>query len=103
MVSVSKGFELENEIPDNWNEKKDILSEWSKEIYTSLESLRDERTKIIRHINHLASRIKFLEKSCKNSESKEDCLEKLKNLQSEISSLDKEILSKEELLRQINT
>lgn len=101
---MSKSLKSDNEITFNdWDEKKEILSEWSTEINTSLETLRNERTKIYRHINHLFFRIKFLEESFENSHFTEECLKKTSNLQLELSSIDKEILSKKELQHHINT
>ena len=104
MIVLGKSFKSANDIPlNNWDEDEEILSEWSTETKTFLETLRSERTKISRHMHHLNCRIKFLEESFPKSRFTKECLEKLNGLQLELSSLEKSILSKEKLLNHINT
>lgn len=84
------------------NEENEILTEWSSEISGTLETLRNERNKVARHIRHLLKRISFIDETFENSDLKKDYLNNEKNLQLELSRLNREIESKEKLLSDIN-
>jgi len=83
---------------DGLNEKQEMMSEWSAEINRSLETLRNERDKTGRHINHLLARVRFLEGSFQQSKLKEACRKTVSSLETELTRLTAEIQSKEELL-----